>query len=83
MSSCYTYYYNNVESAKVGEKVDIEFRHIPFGDNHYKERNEQIQLRTKECSRIVDFLIGKTTVYNIISDCTLVMLGNKSSPSCG
>lgn len=58
LSSCYTYFYNNEESAVKDFRTDMEFLHIPFGDNHYKERNRQIHFRSKECSKVVDFLIG-------------------------
>lgn len=66
LSSCYTYFYNNEENAATDSRTDMEFLHIPFGSNHYKERNQQIHSRTKECSKIVDFLIGKVHFIGLI-----------------
>lgn len=71
LSACNTYYYANREDALKDKRTHLDFRYIHLGENHYKERNEQIKMRSEECGRVVDFLINLNNgivPHNVISD---------------
>lgn len=71
LSACNTYYYENKEDAVKDKRTPLDFLFIKLGENHYRERNEQIKTRAQECGKVVDFLIdlNKGIVpYNVIND---------------
>lgn len=55
-SAAYTYYYNSKEDALKDNRTMIDFKHIPFGKAHYNERNKQVEYRSGECSKVIEFL---------------------------
>ncbi|XP_060522392.1 platelet-activating factor acetylhydrolase-like isoform X2 [Cylas formicarius] len=57
-SACYTYYFQNASDAENDRKINLEFRYIKFGRDHYEKRNEQLKVRAAEFCAVLDYLIG-------------------------
>ncbi|CAH1154660.1 unnamed protein product [Phaedon cochleariae] len=55
-SASYTYFYKSKEDAQKDNRTTVQFEHYPFGDKHYQKRREQMQIRSKECAKLIDFL---------------------------
>ncbi|XP_018572036.1 platelet-activating factor acetylhydrolase-like [Anoplophora glabripennis] len=71
LSACNTYYYENREDALKDKRTPLDFLYIKLGENHYKERNKQIKIRSQECGKVLDFLINLNkgiVPYNVIND---------------
>ncbi|CAH1983999.1 unnamed protein product [Acanthoscelides obtectus] len=70
-SACFTYHYANKEAAQNDTKTEIHFKHVPLGKHHHSERNQQIKIKAKECSKAIDFVLELnkgTAPSNVINE---------------
>ncbi|RZC27663.1 platelet-activating factor acetylhydrolase, partial [Asbolus verrucosus] len=70
-SACYTFYYKSKDDAENKIRTNVEYQPFQLGENHFKQRKEQVEYRAKECSRTVDFLMdlnNGNVPHNVIND---------------
>jgi len=70
-SACNTYYYESKTHAEKDERTTLEFKHVKLGKEHYTRRNEQIKIKSEECSKSLDFLMNLqrgNVPYNVLQD---------------
>lgn len=57
-SASHTYYYQNKDHAELDMRTHIKYKIVSLNDKHYHNRNEQVKLRSQECSRCLDFILN-------------------------
>ncbi|KAF6365070.1 phospholipase A2 group VII [Rhinolophus ferrumequinum] len=57
-SASATYYYDDQSAAERGEKTWLYLKTLKPGEEEVPLRNEQVQLRAKECSQALDLILG-------------------------
>lgn len=56
-SASATYYYNDQSAAEIGKKTWLYLKTLKHGEEEVPLRNEQVQLRAKECSQALDLIL--------------------------
>ncbi|KAF2883062.1 hypothetical protein ILUMI_23108 [Ignelater luminosus] len=70
-TACFTYYYKSKEDAALDIRTPVYVRKIQIGQGHYELRNEQVNQRANECSKLLDFLINLNNgiiPHNVLDD---------------
>ncbi|XP_044758121.1 platelet-activating factor acetylhydrolase-like [Coccinella septempunctata] len=70
-SGPYTYYYQNEEHAKNDCRTSIRYKRIPLDGGHFETRKKQVHLRSDECTKVLDFILGLNAgdvPHNVMDD---------------
>ncbi|KAK9888149.1 hypothetical protein WA026_000418 [Henosepilachna vigintioctopunctata] len=70
-SAANTYFYENEEHAKSNIRSFVRFKRVPLSKGHFETRNKQVNLRSSDCGRVLDFIFGLNAgniPHNVLDD---------------
>ncbi|KAL3272682.1 hypothetical protein HHI36_014146 [Cryptolaemus montrouzieri] len=70
-SAIHTYYYQNKEHAKQDSRTCVRYKRVHLNKDHFTKRNKQVNLRSKECCKVLDLILGVNAgnvPHNVLDD---------------